>query len=346
MEKTIISTGIHESVILVGEKWTNASEYLPEAATVIITDENVEKIYGREFPRYPVFKVPAGEKSKSLPVVESLTGQLLDSGLDRSGFVLAVGGGVVCDLAGFLASVYMRGIRFGFVSTTLLSQVDASVGGKNAVNVGGRKNIIGTFSQPDFVICDPSMLSTLPEDEYLSGLSELIKMGFILDETLVDDIEKNQDAILRRDINLMENLIIRSVRLKGAVVRADEKEEGLRMILNFGHTFGHIIESAAGLKHGFAVASGMVIAADISVSQGSLGRPERDRLVNLLGRFNLLTGYRIPASELEKSIHSDKKKNRDTINFVLLDSIGKARVEAIRLNDLVSAFNKTVINEG
>lgn len=339
MDRIVINTGNHESVILVGEKWTNMSDYIPSKGVVIITDENVSGIYGDRFPGFPVIELTPGEKSKSLSVIESAALKLLDSGIDRTGFILAIGGGVVCDLAGFLASVYMRGISFGFVSTSLLSQVDASVGGKNAVNLGNTKNIIGTFTQPEFVICDPSMLATLPEDEYLSGLSELIKMGIIMDAGLFDEIENRRTDIMNRDIQLMESLINRSVQLKAAVVREDEKESGMRMILNFGHTFGHVIESATGIKHGFAVASGMVLAAEASVLTGYLSRYECDRIISLLDSFRLLGGYSIPSGEFEKKLFSDKKKNKDSMNFVFLETIGMAKVERRDINDLISIYN-------
>ena len=181
MEKITIHTPGFRSEILVGERWDAVSGLLPEKGVIIITDDNVSRLYGDKFPKIPVFSLSPGEESKKLKVIEYLAEQLLQAGIDRSGFVLAVGGGVVCDIAGFLASVYMRGIRCGYVSSTLLSQVDASTGGKNGVNLGGTKNMLGTIRQPEFVICDPGMLQTLPDQEYLSGLAELIKTAVIGD---------------------------------------------------------------------------------------------------------------------------------------------------------------------
>jgi 3-dehydroquinate synthase len=156
LEKIFINTPVTKSEIMVGQPWESVSELLPESNVVLITDDNILRMYGDKFPEVPVFSVTPGEESKKLSVIEDLAGRLLDSGIDRAGFILAVGGGVVCDLAGFLASVYMRGIRCGFVSTSLLSQVDASTGGKNGVNLGATKNMIGTIRQPEFVICDPA----------------------------------------------------------------------------------------------------------------------------------------------------------------------------------------------
>ncbi len=347
MEHTVIDTGSHVSNIYVGEKWTNITRYIPHGEVVIITDDNVLRIYGHEFPEFPVLSVTPGESSKSLSVVENLAEDLMNQGIDRSGFILAIGGGVVCDIAGFLASIYMRGISFGFVSTTLLSQVDASVGGKNAVNVGNSKNIIGNFRQPDFVICDPSMLHTLSEEEYLSGLAELIKMGFIMDRDLVEKVETSHTGLMKRDQVLLAQLVDRSVKLKAVVVTRDEKETGLRMILNFGHTFGHIIETVSGKKHGFAVASGMEIAADISVLRKYLDTDQRDRMVTLLRNFGLCTQFSITPETFERMLLTDKKKSKNEVSFVLLESLGNARIDKIHISELVSLYrNISGINEG
>jgi len=288
LEKIVITTAGIFSEIFIGKPWEAAAEMIPEKGVVIITDENVNNIYGSRFPLFPVLKLVPGEKSKRLKVIESLAEQLLESGIDRSGFILAVGGGVVCDVAGFLASVYMRGIRFGFVSSSLLSQVDASTGGKNAVNLGKIKNVIGNFRQPEFVICDTAMLRTLPEKEYLSGLAELIKTGIIGDMSIFEIIEQNITAINERDSTLLSDLVARSVRFKAKVVSKDEKENNLRRILNFGHTFGHAVEMQKSMKHGFAVAKGMQFATDFSLQKGFISSAIRERIINLLQRFKLL----------------------------------------------------------
>ena len=336
--KIVINTTFHTSEILIGENWINFSNYFSGKDAVIVTDENLLKLYGKNFQGFPVLSVTPGEKSKRLEVINDLTGKLLNLGLDRSGFIIGIGGGVVCDIAGFLASVYMRGVSFGFVSTSLLSQVDASTGGKNGVNVGSVKNIIGNFRQPDFVICDPEMLKTLPGDEYLSGLAELIKNGVIGDAELVALIESNIEPILKRDPLLLTELITRSVQIKASVVKEDEKETGIRMILNFGHTFGHAIEAQTGLKHGFAVAAGMIIAADISVELGILQPVERDRLFNLLDSFKLLVNYNITYEQVKEFILQDKKKSGESINFVLLEKTGKTIIKNITVVKLLDYY--------
>jgi len=200
------------------------------------------------------------------------------------------------------------------------------------------KNIIGCFNQPEFVICDQMMLATLPEEEYFSGLAELIKTGFICDANLVNDIEKNIDLILNRNIQILTELIARSVEIKASVVNEDEKEKGLRMILNFGHTFGHAIEANTGIRHGFAVAEGMMIAADISVEAGLLSGSERERLKNLLDSLKLLKNSKIPVEKIEQFLSQDKKKSGESMNFVLLRKTGKAIVKSYSIAQLIDYY--------
>ena len=340
MEKITIHTPGFRSEILVGERWDAVSGLLPEKGVIIITDDNVSRLYGDKFPKIPVFSLSPGEESKKLKVIEYLAEQLLQAGIDRSGFVLAVGGGVVCDIAGFLASVYMRGIRCGYVSSTLLSQVDASTGGKNGVNLGGTKNMLGTIRQPEFVICDPGMLQTLPDQEYLSGLAELIKTAVIGDKELFDLIEKSFEKIMSRDTDLFAILVAKSVRFKGLVVSEDEKESGLRRILNFGHTFGHAIEMQKGVRHGFAVASGMVLATEFSFKRRYINLVGKQRIIRLLERFKLLTELDLTGNQMEKLVLHDKKKTGTEIHFVFTQGIGKAIVEKIPVDDVLGFYNK------
>lgn len=340
MEKITINTPGFRSEILVGERWDAVAGLLPEKGVIIITDDNVSRLYGDKFPKIPVFPLSPGEESKKLEVIEYLAEQLLLAGIDRSGFVLAVGGGVVCDIAGFLASVYMRGIRCGYVSSTLLSQVDASTGGKNGVNLGGTKNMLGTIRQPEFVICDPEMLKTLPEHEYLSGLAELIKTAVIGDKELFDLIEKSFEKIMSRDTDLLAILVTKSVRFKGLVVSEDEKETGLRRILNFGHTFGHAIEMQKGVKHGFAVASGMVLATEFSFKRRYINLVEKERIIRLLERFKLLSKLDLTDNQMEKLVLHDKKKTGTEIHFVFTQGIGKTIVEKVPVDEILGFYNK------
>ncbi len=340
MEKIFINTPNSKSEILIGPQWSLVNELLPETGVVILTDDNVLGIYGKQFPVAPVFSVAPGENSKKMSVVEGLALKLLENGIDRSGFILAIGGGVVCDIGGFLASVYMRGIRCGFVSTSLLSQVDASTGGKNGVNLGSAKNMIGTIRQPEFVICDPSMLSTLPDDEFLSGLSELIKTAIIGDKDLFEIIENSRKEILARDIDMLTMLVTQAVNFKSRVVSEDENETGLRRILNFGHTFGHAIELHRGIKHGFAVASGMELAAEFSNEMGLISSSEKERIISILRDFKLLEKQYITEADMEHLIVHDKKKSGSSIHFVLTEGIGKATVKKISVSEILGFYNR------
>ncbi len=340
MEKIIINTPGFRSEILVGERWEALSGLLPEKGVVIITDDNVNQLYGSRFPKLPVLSLSPGEGSKKLEVIEYLAEQLLKAGIDRSGFILAIGGGVVCDIAGFLAAVYMRGIRCGYISSTLLSQVDASTGGKNGVNLGGTKNILGTIRQPEFVICDPEMLQTLPEQEYLSGLAELIKTAVIGDKELFEHIESSFDEIMARKSDLLTLLVAKSVRFKGLVVTEDEKEKGLRRILNFGHTFGHAVELQKAVKHGFAVASGIELATEFSFEKRYISLEEKERIISLLDRFNLIDRLDISNDQMAKLVRHDKKKTGTDIHFVFTQGIGKAISEKVPVDDVLGFYKR------
>ena len=340
MERIAIETPGTRSEIFVGANWESVSELLPDNGVMIITDQNVGRIYGSKFPDFPVLTVLPGESSKQLNVIEDLAAKLLDAGIDRTGFILAIGGGVVCDLAGFLASIYMRGIRCGYVSSTLLAQVDASTGGKNGVNLGSSKNMLGNIRQPEFVICDPAMLVTLPEQEYLSGLAELIKTAVIGDAGLFNLLEENFMKISERDLEIMEVLVAKSVKFKADVVTEDERENGLRRILNFGHTFGHAIELKRKVKHGFAVASGMKIASYFSFYQGLIGIDERDRIINLLKRFSLIEDQHFSDDEILKLIMHDKKKSGSEIHFVFIQGLGKALVKKIPVTEVLDLYRR------
>ncbi len=340
MGKILINTGNSVSEILIGERWESVNELLPETGVAIITDNNIQRIYGGRFPDFPVLQIKAGEASKNIEVVESLAERLIETGIDRTGFILGIGGGVVCDIAGFLASIYMRGIRCAYVSTSLLSQVDASTGGKNGVNLGGTKNVLGCFRQPEFVICDPVMLQTLPEEEYLSGIAELIKTAIIGNKKLFEVIENNHEGILKRDSELLSMVISMAVNFKAAVVSEDEKESGLRRILNFGHTYGHAIEMYKSFRHGFAVASGMVLAAGFSLHRGYISEEEYERVVDLLKLFKLLRRHDIPDELIGQLIMRDKKKSGNDINFVFMEGIGKAVVEKIPVNEAIDFYRR------
>jgi 3-dehydroquinate synthase len=327
------------SRILVGESLDNLLNYIPKEQVFIITDETVHRLYGHRFPSVPVLTIGEGEGIKNLDTVNSLYEQLLDSGVDRTAYLVAIGGGIVCDIAGFVASTYLRGIRFGFVSTTLLSQVDASVGGKNGVNFGGYKNIIGCFNQPDFVICDPDMLKTLEPKEIRCGLAEIVKHAAIKDSSYFNYIESHAEQALALERSVIEQLVYRSVSIKADVVNQDEREKGERRKLNFGHTFGHAVEKVTGVPHGEAVSIGMTVAARLSTAEDLLASDEQQRIERLLQALSLPTSFTANKEQLKDALAKDKKREGSSIHFILLDTIGHALVKEIDLTLLEAVLD-------
>ena len=329
------STGA--STILVGESIRSLKKYAPLEKTVVITDENVRRHYQKDFPPCEVIEIGSGEKIKTLETVRGIYQRLTEIEADRSSFILGIGGGVVCDISGFVASTYMRGVEFGFVSTTLLSQVDASMGGKNGVNLGGYKNMVGVFNQPRFVICDIGLLKTLPEKELLSGFAEIVKHAVIGDPQLFSYIQDNFEKGLSLDTGVIKKLISDSIIIKSSIVNRDEKEKGERRKLNFGHTFGHAIEKATGISHGEAVSIGMVIASRLSAQMGYLSMEEAGKIEILLKMLGLPVRLKIDHGLVIDALGKDKKRNGMSINFVLLKAIGHAFVEEIPIKALREA---------
>ncbi len=275
--------------------------------------------------------IPAGESSKSADQLASLYDQAITANLDRSSCIIALGGGVVGDLAGYLASTYLRGIRLVQVPTSLLAMVDSSVGGKTGINLPQGKNLVGTFYQPVEVVADLATLATLPAREYISGLAEVVKHGIIRDAAFFDLLCDNTDAILSRDDAILEKIIVRCCEIKGDVVAQDERESGLRAILNFGHTLAHSIETTGGygtLLHGEAVSLGMVYAARLSVKEQGMPPGDCDRITQLLDQVGLPTCVTTSSSwdEIRTTMTSDKKTRDLTPRFVLVESIGSATI--------------------
>lgn len=309
---------------------------LAAGRALIVSDSHVARLYGARAadalsaagfaPR--TIQVAPGEPSKSIHTLEQVYDALVEAEIDRGGAVVALGGGVVGDLAGFAAATYMRGIALVQVPTTLLAQVDSALGGKTAINHPRAKNLIGAFYQPRLVIADVAVLGSLPDREFREGLAEVIKYGAIMDEPMVAALERELDAILRRDIAALEEIVARSLRHKASVVERDTHESGLRKILNYGHTVGHALEASAGygsLLHGEAVAIGMIAAGKLSQAFAALGAEEAMRLERLLARAGLPSA--IPAGwseEFVRAIRLDKKRTGDGVEFVLLDRLGHA----------------------
>lgn len=276
--------------------------------------------------------VEDGEQAKGWATLDRVIDALLAARLGRDALIVALGGGVVGDLAGFAAAIYQRGIPFVQLPTTLLAQVDSSVGGKTAINHPRGKNMVGAFHQPLAVIADVAALDTLPDRELRAGLAEVIKHGFILDAQFVAWLEANIGRLLARERAALEHAVYRSCELKAQVVAADERESGPRAILNFGHTFGHAIEAGVGYGqwlHGEAVAAGMVMAAELSARAGTLPRASADRVKALLARAGLpVQGPKLPAERYLELMQVDKKAAGGRIRFILLEAIGRATLRA------------------
>lgn len=334
-----IKTDNKLSKIFIGEKLKNIRNYLPDTKTVIITDSHVAKIYKDNFNGLPVIEIGLGEKNKTLETIHSIFENLIKFEVDRSSFILAIGGGIVCDVAGFAASVFMRGIRFGFVSTTLLSQVDASVGGKNGVNFSRFKNMVGVFNQPDFVICDAEMLRTLDEKEFRSGFAEIVKAGAIKNPSLFEFLEENWQKALNFDVEVLNKIIYDSVLIKSKVVEADEKEKGERRLLNFGHTFAHSIEKNTDMLHGEAVSIGMALAAKLSEKLGFFSEKDTKRIIDLLNKLGLPTHIDLNLTDIFEAMKQDKKREGDSMHLVLLNRIGDAFDYKITLKKLEELVN-------
>ena len=304
---------------------------------LVVTDSGVPAAYAEAVAArcaHPVvLTVPEGEGSKSFPVLESLLAAMLENGFDRHDCAVAVGGGVVGDLTGFAASLYMRGIDFYNVPTTLLAQVDSSIGGKTAVDFRGVKNVVGTFWQPKGVLIDPEVLSTLPPRQLSAGLAEAVKMALTSDEALFRIFEEQRAKgwDLRADREVLTDVTVRALTVKKAVVEADEREGGLRKILNFGHTLGHGIESAAGgsLYHGECVALGMLPMCSPRV---------RARLIPVLRGLELPTSVSLPLSAVREAVLHDKKSAEGGVDAVFVDEPGSCRVERTDPDELMERY--------
>ncbi|MGZ3840225.1 MAG: 3-dehydroquinate synthase [Flavisolibacter sp.] len=300
--------------------------------TILLTDENVFSQHPKRFKNWNTIVLKPGEDYKVQATVDSIVEQLIEMEADRKTTLVGVGGGVITDLTGYVASIYMRGIRFGFVPTTILSLVDASIGGKNGIDVGVYKNMVGIIRQPSFILHDLSFLASLPENEWRNGFAEIIKHACIRDAAMFRELESRSLSFYQKKKKETSILIRRNALLKTKVVQQDEFEQGDRKLLNFGHTLGHALENQYELSHGEAISIGMTYAATLSGQLNGFRQPHR--VVELLEKYGLPTFAQFDKDKVINVLKMDKKKSRDGINFILLEKIGKAFIQSIRIDEL------------
>ena len=328
-----------QSEIFIGPLADILSGVLPEGRVVVVSDSTIDRLYHSVLAQYDTVLIGLGESVKTMQTVEMIYRRFIELGVDRSTFVLAVGGGIVTDVAGFVASTYMRGLRFGFVATTLLAQVDASVGGKNGVNVAGYKNMAGCFAQPDFVVCDPAMLRPLPDREFRAGLAEMVKAALIADGDLFAALEQSSFAALREAPEQLRDLITAAIRVKADIVGRDERERGERRKLNLGHTLAHAIEKCSDrMNHGEAVAVGIALMAGAARRLGLLDAAQCDRIVGLLERLGFHLQPPVPLERLLREAGHDKKNEQGTLHIVLPAGIGDCVVRDIPTAEFATLF--------
>ncbi len=335
MHELTISGKSGISRILIGSQAESIGTLLNSSQVLVVADKNARRLHPGFLKGFRIIEAGGGEEVKTLDTVSKIYKELVNIEADRSTFLLGFGGGVACDIAGFAASTYMRGISFGLVPTTLLSQADAGIGGKNGVNFMGYKNLIGLFSQPQFVLCDPLFLKTLPAREILCGVGEIVKHAILSGETLFAYLEENYDKLLKLENEVVANAVWHSLSVKSEIVNRDETEEGERRKLNLGHTAGHAIEKTDNsITHGEAVAAGLAITSVISAQQGYLDKNCCKRILKILDKFSLPYLPCCSTSQINRAIRHDKKREGEYIHFVVIKEIGNTGVVKIRLETL------------
>jgi 3-dehydroquinate synthase len=323
---------------ILGESTGLLSEYIGTHKTMVVSNPLVNALYGQEIAgalnsadiKYSVFLVPDGEEYKNLEQASRIIDQALNTGMQRDDFIIALGGGVIGDIAGFAASVYQRGIPCIQIPTTLLSQVDSSVGGKTAVNHPKGKNMIGTFHQPVLVIIDTLTLSTLAEREYLAGLGEVVKYGIIYDHDFFSFLENNAEKVKQKEPDTIQEMICRCIKIKSRIVSQDEKEAGLRMVLNLGHTFGHALEKLGNykeIKHGEAVVMGIILASRLALEMGLLDNNSLQRIITLFAKLGIVMQWPdFSAIEVYNCMLNDKKVRDQQLQLVVPKGIGDFQI--------------------
>ena len=319
---------------------------LPELAVgrnyVVVTDSNLLNLYPDLNNKAKVICLQPGEQTKSIETIEQITRQLLKLEATRKTLLVGVGGGVITDFTGYLGATYMRGIKFGFVPTTLLAMVDAAIGGKNGVNVGLNKNILGTITQPEFILYYLDFLQTLPDEEWSNGFAEIIKYACLFDAVLFEELSNHSIGYYKQNAFALHTVIEKCVAFKNRTVAEDEHETGVRKLLNFGHTAAHAIETLYNLAHGQAVAIGMVIACRLSEDVLGLKPAATALLRETFKKYNLPTHYKINVPAAMQLLKMDKKRQQNTIDYILLEEIGKPKIQPLPFETIEKAINQCV----
>ncbi|HPH86396.1 MAG TPA: 3-dehydroquinate synthase [Ferruginibacter sp.] len=301
---------------------------------VIITDDHVYDLHLEKFSGFRVIKMTPGEEHKNQQIVDRIIERLIDLEMDKQCFIVGVGGGVVSDMAGYVASIYKRGVKLALVPTTILGMVDAAIGGKNGIDLGVYKNMVGTIYQPEFILYDYRFLETLPVKEWINGFAEIIKHACIKDALLFRVLERYSLHDIQADTTLIASLIEQNVEIKMGIVTSDEFEDGDRKLLNFGHTFGHAIENLHEIPHGHAVSIGMVAACNLSEKLNNLHFEDAQKVVRLLSRYHLPVDIETDHEKVFEVMKLDKKRADDQMQFVMLNKIGEARTKPVALSFL------------
>jgi 3-dehydroquinate synthase len=312
--------------------FSGLGKIVPKETSVIITDEHVFAAHRPKFKGWRIIVLKPGELYKTQATVDSIIHELVSVGADRKTTLIGVGGGVITDITGYVAGIYMRGLPFGFVPTSLLAMVDASIGGKNGVDVGVYKNMVGLIRQPKFLLFDISLLRSLPEAEWQNGFAEIIKHAAIKDAAMFRILQQHSLAKFRKNKKELGELIKRNVLIKTKVVIKDEFEQGERKLLNFGHTLGHAIENMYELSHGHAISIGMVYASLLSEQIRKFKQTQE--LVDVLSKYGLPTWSEFDAHKAFGILRKDKKKERDNISYILLEKIGKGVIHTLPFSEL------------
>jgi 3-dehydroquinate synthase len=316
------------------------NEVIPNKKFVVITDDNIALKHQFKLQFFEKIIIPNGEKNKNQETVDFIIQELINKEISKGDYIIGIGGGVITDLAGFVASIFKRGVKLGLVPTTVLAMVDAAIGGKNGINSGEIKNVIGTIYQPSFILYDFQFLETLPLHEWSNGFAEIIKHASIEDEDLFCKLETSNLQNFIYEKELLADLIKRNVSIKFKIVETDEFDENARKVLNFGHTLGHAIENLYNISHGNAVAIGMVFACNLSKEFYHLDAEITKRMNDLLLKYSLPVSLKANAEKVIKLFLQDKKRSDDSIDFILIHQLGKGKVERISISSIETSIKK------